>query len=93
MEGDQLAQQQITPQYLEQFNKICQSAQELVKTYQAQSEQLKSEIVDMVGIYNKKRSPEEAVPVDKIIEITTQYQSGMKEVQTEYNVLSAELKK
>ena len=47
----------------------------------------------MVGIYNKKRSPEEAVPVDKIIEITTQYQSGMKEVQTEYNVLSAELKK
>jgi hypothetical protein len=32
------------------------------------------------------------VPVDKIIQITTDYQEGMKEVQSEYNTLSLQLK-
>jgi hypothetical protein len=32
------------------------------------------------------------VPVDKIIQITTDYQEGMKEVQSEYNTLSQQLK-
>jgi len=35
----------------------------------------------MVNIYNKNQSPEQAVPVEKIIEITTEYQEGMREVQ------------
>ena len=47
----------------------------------------------MVSIYNKNKSPEEAVPVDKIIQITHDYQQGMKEVHTEYNTLSGQLKK
>lgn len=47
----------------------------------------------MVAIYNKNRSPEQAVPVDKIIQITNDYQEGMREVQGEYSVLSEQLKK
>lgn len=46
----------------------------------------------MVGIYNRNRSPEEAVPVDKIMQITNEYQEGMREVQAEYNTLSGQLK-
>ena len=53
---------------------------------------LKEEIVGMVTIYNQNSSPESAVPVEKIIEITNEYQEGMKEVQKEYNGLTAELK-
>jgi Mg2+ and Co2+ transporter CorA len=53
---------------------------------------LKGEIVGMVGIYNKNRSPEEAVPVDKIVQITNDYHTGMQEVQQEYNTLSGQLK-
>jgi Mg2+ and Co2+ transporter CorA len=47
----------------------------------------------MVGIYNKNRTAEDAVPVDKIMQITTEYQEGMKEVQAEYNTLSGQLKR
>lgn len=46
----------------------------------------------MVNIYNKNRSPEEAVPVDKIMQITSEYQEGMREVQQEYNTLSGQLR-
>lgn len=46
----------------------------------------------MVNIYNKNRSPEEAVPVDKIMQITNEYQEGMREVQQEYNTLSGQLR-
>ena len=46
----------------------------------------------MVSIYNQNKSPEQAVPVDKIMQITKDYQEGMREVQNEYSVLSQELK-
>lgn len=46
----------------------------------------------MVGIYNKNCKPEEAVPVDKIMQITNEYQTGMREVQQEYSTLSGQLK-
>ena len=46
----------------------------------------------MVGRYNKNRSPEEAVPVEKIMQITNEYQQGMQEVQQEYNTLSGQLR-
>jgi hypothetical protein len=35
----------------------------------------------MVSIYNKQNSAEDAVPVDKILQITNEYQEGMREVQ------------
>ena len=35
----------------------------------------------MVSIYNQNKSPEQAVPVDKIMQITKDYQEGMREVQ------------
>lgn len=47
----------------------------------------------MVQVYNKNQSPEQAVPVEKIMQITQEYQEGMKEVQSEYNTLSLQLKK
>lgn len=47
----------------------------------------------MVGMYNKGKNAEEAVPVDKIIQITNEYQQGMREVQSEYSTLSVQLKK
>ena len=47
----------------------------------------------MVGMYNKGKNAEEAVPVDKIIQITNEYQEGMREVQSEYSTLSVQLKK
>jgi len=47
----------------------------------------------MVNIYNNNRAPDQAVPVDKIIQITTDYQQGMREVQGEYTQLSEQLKK
>lgn len=50
-------------------------------------------MVGMVNIYNKNKSPDEAVPVEKIIQITNEYQEGMKEVQAEYSQLSGQLKK
>ena len=50
--------------------------------YQQQTEELKTEIVSMVSIYNKNKSPEQAVPVEKIIQITNDYQEGMREVQS-----------
>ena len=46
----------------------------------------------MVGIYNKNKTAEDVVPVDKIMQITTEYQEGMREVQAEYNTLSVQLK-
>ena len=46
----------------------------------------------MVSIYNQNKSPEQAVPVDKIMQITKDYQEGMREVQNQYSVLSQELK-
>lgn len=46
----------------------------------------------MVGMYNKGKNAEEAVPVDKIIQITNEYQEGMREVQSEYGTLSVQLK-
>ena len=42
----------------------------------------------MVNIYNKNKSPDQAVPVEKIMEITKDYQEGMREVQNEYSALS-----
>lgn len=50
-------------------------------------------MVSMVTAFNKNRSPEEAVPVEKIMEITQSYQEGMKEAQAEYSELSQSLKK
>ena len=32
----------------------------------------------MVGIYNQNKSPEQAVPVEKIMHITQEYQEGMR---------------
>lgn len=39
----------------------------------------------MVNIYNKNKTPEQAVPVEKIMQITNDYQEGMKAVQSEYS--------
>ena len=47
----------------------------------------------MVGMYNKNTGPENAVPVEKIMSITTDYQQGMKQANQEYTDLSSELKK
>ena len=47
----------------------------------------------MVDVYNKNKSPDQAVPVEKIMQITKDYQEGMREVQQEYGELSHELKK
>ena len=46
----------------------------------------------MVGIYNKQNSAEDAVPVEKILQITNEYQEGMRDVQAEYSTLSVQLK-
>lgn len=42
-------------------------------SYKQQSEDLKTEITSMVTMYNKTANPNDAVPVDKIIEITNAY--------------------
>lgn len=55
---------------VEKFNQICKDAAALAQQYQQQSNMLKEEIVGMVTIYNQNNSPESAVPVEKIIEIT-----------------------
>ena len=47
----------------------------------------------MVEVYNKNKSPDQAVPVEKIMQITKDYQEGMREAQQEYGKLSQELKK
>ena len=43
-------------------------------SYKQQSEDLKTEITSMVTIYNKNADPNQAVPVEKIMEITNIYE-------------------
>ena len=83
----------MAPEDIEKFQEICAQAAALSQAYQRQSSELQQEIVGMVEVYNKKRSPEEAVPVEKIMEITSEYQNGMREVQQEYSQLSEQLRK
>ena len=47
----------------------------------------------MVTIYNKNANPNQAVPVDKIIEITNVYETEMKSAHKQYQYLESELKK
>ena len=47
----------------------------------------------MVTIYNKNADPNQAVPVEKIMEITNVYEKEMKEAHSEYEKLEGELKK
>ena len=47
----------------------------------------------MVTMYNKTASPNEAVPVQKIIEITNAYEIEMKNANKEYESLEKELRK
>lgn len=62
-------------------------------SYKQQSEDLKNEITSMVTIYNKNASPNDAVPVDKIIEITNTYETEMRSAHNEYEHLEKELRK
>ena len=64
-------EEEFTEEHVAKFNEICQQAAVLAKDYQQQSEDLKVEIADMVNVYNKNRSPDQAVPVEKIMQITT----------------------
>lgn len=47
----------------------------------------------MVTVYNKTASPEDAVPVDKIIEVTKLYENEMKSTHEEYQNLEGMLRK
>ncbi len=85
--------EEITAETVEQFNKVCQEATELMLSYKQQSEDLKNEITSMVSIYNKSANPSDAVPVEKIIEITNSYETEMKNAHTEYEHLEKELRK
>lgn len=67
-------EEELTEEHVAKFNQICKQAAELAQDYQRQSEELKAEIVGMVNIYNQNRSSEQAVPVEKIMEITNEYQ-------------------
>lgn len=51
-----------------------------MQSYKQQSEDLKEEITSIVSVYNKTASPEEAVPVEKILEVTHIYETEMKTV-------------
>ena len=67
-------EEEITPETVEQFNRVCNEATELMVSYKQQSEDLKTEITSMVTIYNKNADPNQAVPVEKIMEITNIYE-------------------
>lgn len=47
----------------------------------------------MVTVYNKTASPEDAVPVDKIIEVTKLYENEMRSTHEEYQNLEGMLRK
>lgn len=84
-------EEEVTEEHVAQFERICREAALLAQDYQKQSESLKEEMIGMVGLYNKNQSPEQAVPVEQILQMTSEYQSGMREVQAEYGVLSQQL--
>ena len=46
----------------------------------------------MVNVYNKTADPSQAVPVQKIMEITNEYEKQMRSAQDEYESLEKELK-
>ena len=95
MKGDEEGQpeEEVAPEDMEKFKEICEQAAAPSLDYQRQSSELQKEIVGMVEVYNKNQSPEQAVPVDKIMAITSEYQNGMREVQQEYSQLSEQLRK
>ena len=47
----------------------------------------------MVNIYNKTADPSQAVPAEKIMEITNTYEQEMRSAHTEYQRLESELKR
>jgi len=49
---------------------------------------LKYEIADLVSVYEKSSANTEAVPVEKIISITNEYEQGMREANREYHHLA-----
>lgn len=60
-----------------------------MEEYKTQSVALKYEIADMVSIYQKSsQGNTEAVPVEKIIAITNEYENGMREANREYTHLA-----
>jgi hypothetical protein len=79
---------------LQKFNQICIDATKLMEEYKTQSVALKYEIADMVSIYQKSsQGNTDAVPVEKIIAITNEYENGMREANREYTHLAEELRK
>lgn len=83
--------EEVTPETVEQMNRVFQEAQKLLTSFNNESNQVRGEIVGLFKAYNE--SSAEMIPENQIKIIMQKYETGMREVQNENNELEQVLEK